>query len=189
MSLDVYTAATPNGWKITVMIEELVEAGVELPEVNLHTVSLGGEQFLPEFVAICPNQKIPAIVHDGPGDHGKLRHSPVSRRDVPVAAAAARRTALGRHPVALLAGSQHRPNLRQQAELYPLHQRRHRGPEGASTHALRQGVAAAPGAYWTGNSRNMPTSAATSSRSRTSRPGAGSDHGNGPRSISRASRE
>lgn len=65
MSLDVYTAATPNGWKITVMIEELVEAGVELPEVNLHTVSLGGEQFSPEFVAICPNQKIPAIVHDG----------------------------------------------------------------------------------------------------------------------------
>lgn len=65
MSLDVYTAPTPNGWKITVMIEELVEAGAELPEVNLHTVSLGGEQFSAEFVAICPNQKIPAIVHDG----------------------------------------------------------------------------------------------------------------------------
>lgn len=65
MSLDVYTAATPNGWKITVMIEELLEAGVELPDVNLQTVSLGGEQFSPEFVAICPNQKIPAIVHDG----------------------------------------------------------------------------------------------------------------------------
>ena len=37
MSLDVYTAATPNGWKITVMIEELVECGVELPEVNTCT--------------------------------------------------------------------------------------------------------------------------------------------------------
>ena len=65
MSLDVYTGATPNGWKITVMIEELREAGVVLPEVRLHTVSLGGEQFAPEFVAISPNQKIPAIVHDG----------------------------------------------------------------------------------------------------------------------------
>lgn len=65
MSLDVYTAATPNGWKITVMLGELEEAGVELPPVNLHTVSLGGEQFTPEFEAISPNQKIPAIVHDG----------------------------------------------------------------------------------------------------------------------------
>ena len=65
MSLDIYTAATPNGWKITVMLEELREAGVDLPEVNLHTVSLGGDQFTPEFMAICPNQKIPAIVHDG----------------------------------------------------------------------------------------------------------------------------
>ena len=65
MSLDIYTAATPNGWKITVMIEELTEAGADLPPVNLHAVSLGGEQFSPEFQAICPNQKIPAIVHDG----------------------------------------------------------------------------------------------------------------------------
>ena len=65
MSLDIYTAATPNGWKITVMVEELREAGVDLPPVNLHAVSLGGDQFTPEFMAICPNQKIPAIVHDG----------------------------------------------------------------------------------------------------------------------------
>ena len=65
MALDVYTAATPNGWKVTVMIEELKEAGARLPPVNLRAVSLGGEQFSPEFVAICPNQKIPAIVHDG----------------------------------------------------------------------------------------------------------------------------
>ncbi len=65
MALDVYTAATPNGWKVTVMIEELKEAGADLPPVELHAVSLGGEQFSPEFVAISPNQKIPAIVHDG----------------------------------------------------------------------------------------------------------------------------
>lgn len=65
MSLDVHTAATPNGWKVTVMIEELREAGVALPEVNYHAVSLGGEQFSEAFLAINPNQKIPAIVHDG----------------------------------------------------------------------------------------------------------------------------
>jgi len=65
MTLDVYTAATPNGWKVTVMIEELREAGVELPQVNWRTVSLSGDQFTDEFMAVNPNQKIPAIVHDG----------------------------------------------------------------------------------------------------------------------------
>lgn len=33
MSLEVHTGATPR-WKITIMIEELIEAGVTLPEVN-----------------------------------------------------------------------------------------------------------------------------------------------------------
>ena len=65
MSLDIYTGATPNGWKVTVMIEELREAGVDLPEVNYHAVSLGGEQFSDAFTTINPNQKIPALVHDG----------------------------------------------------------------------------------------------------------------------------
>jgi len=65
MSLEIYTGATPNGWKITIMIEELREAGAQLPEVNLHSVSLGGDQFTDAFTAINPNQKIPAIVHDG----------------------------------------------------------------------------------------------------------------------------
>ncbi len=65
MSLDIYTGATPNGWKVTVMIEELREAGVDLPEVNFHAVSLGGDQFSEAFTTINPNQKIPALVHDG----------------------------------------------------------------------------------------------------------------------------
>ena len=33
MALDVYYSATPNGWKISIMIEELREAGVNIPEV------------------------------------------------------------------------------------------------------------------------------------------------------------
>ena len=45
MSLDVYTAATPNGWKISIMIEELLEVGVDLPETNMHSIDLSsGEQ-------------------------------------------------------------------------------------------------------------------------------------------------
>lgn len=64
MTLDLWTAATPNGWKISIMIEELKEADVELPEVSVQTVKLmEGAQFTDAFTAINPNQKIPALVH------------------------------------------------------------------------------------------------------------------------------
>ncbi len=66
MALDVYTGATPNGWKISIMLEELREAGVELPETRIHMVDLSaGDQFTPAFTAINPNQKLPALVDDG----------------------------------------------------------------------------------------------------------------------------
>ena len=60
--IDLYTAATPNGQKIHIMLEEAA-----LP-YNTHWVSISkGEQFAPEFLAISPNNKIPAIVdHEGP---------------------------------------------------------------------------------------------------------------------------
>ena len=55
--IDLYTWTTPNGRKVSVMLEE---CGLEY---SVHTVNIGaGEQFKPEFVAICPNSKIPAIV-------------------------------------------------------------------------------------------------------------------------------
>ncbi|MDP6706183.1 MAG: glutathione S-transferase N-terminal domain-containing protein [Alphaproteobacteria bacterium] len=61
--IDLYTAATPNGQKIHIMLEE---CGLEYAE---HWISLGeGEQFDAKFLAISPNNKIPAILdHDGPG--------------------------------------------------------------------------------------------------------------------------
>lgn len=61
--IDLYYAATPNGRKITIMLEEL---GVPY---TLHWVAIGrGEQFRPDFLAISPNNKIPAIVDpEGPG--------------------------------------------------------------------------------------------------------------------------
>ncbi|MEM8936240.1 MAG: glutathione binding-like protein [Pseudomonadota bacterium] len=66
MTLDLWTAATPNGWKISIMVEELKELGVALPEMTVRTVKLlEGEQFTDEFTEINPNQKIPALVHDG----------------------------------------------------------------------------------------------------------------------------
>ena len=61
--IDLYTASTPNGQKIHIMLQE---AGLEY---KAHFVSLGeGGQFDPEFLEINPNNKIPAIVdHDGSG--------------------------------------------------------------------------------------------------------------------------
>jgi len=62
--IDLYTWKTPSGHKVSIALEEL-----EL-EYRVHPVDLGaGAQRRPEFMAINPNGKIPAIVdHDGPGE-------------------------------------------------------------------------------------------------------------------------
>jgi GSH-dependent disulfide-bond oxidoreductase len=61
--IDFYTWATPNGRKIAIMLEE-----VALPYRVINVDITSGDQFAPEFLAINPNGKIPAIVDpDGPG--------------------------------------------------------------------------------------------------------------------------
>ena len=63
--IDLYTWPTPNGHKIHIMLEE---TGLEY---RVHPVDIGaGEQFKPEFLAISPNNKIPAMV-DSQGPGGK----------------------------------------------------------------------------------------------------------------------
>jgi GST-like protein len=63
--IDLYTWSTPNGRKVSVMLEEC-----GLP-YRVHTVNIGaGEQFKPAFLAINPNNRIPAIV-DPQGPEGK----------------------------------------------------------------------------------------------------------------------
>jgi len=61
--IDLYYWPTPNGHKITMFLEE---AGVPY---TIRRVDIGkGEQFAPDFLAISPNNKMPAIVdHDPPG--------------------------------------------------------------------------------------------------------------------------
>jgi GSH-dependent disulfide-bond oxidoreductase len=55
--IDLYTWGTPNGRKVSIMLEE-----VGLP-YEVHPINIGqGDQFKPEFLAISPNNKIPAIV-------------------------------------------------------------------------------------------------------------------------------
>ena len=65
MPLELWTSPTPNGWKVSIMIEELREAGVDLGEVQVRTINLmKGEQFANDFTARNPNQKIP-VLRDG----------------------------------------------------------------------------------------------------------------------------
>jgi GST-like protein len=61
--MELWTAATPNGWKVSIMIEELIEAGANLGEVSVRNISLAkGEQFAEEFLAHNPNAKIPVLL-------------------------------------------------------------------------------------------------------------------------------
>jgi GST-like protein len=63
--IDVYSWATPNGHKIHIMLEE---TGLEY---SVHAVDIGaGDQFTPDFLAISPNNKIPAII-DNAGPEGR----------------------------------------------------------------------------------------------------------------------
>jgi GST-like protein len=64
--IDVHYWTTPNGHKITIFLEE---AGLQYRVIP---VNIGkGEQFTPEFLAISPNNRIPAIVDHEPPDGGK----------------------------------------------------------------------------------------------------------------------
>ena len=66
--IDLYTASTPNGQKIHIMLEV---SGLDYVE---HFIDLDkGEQFDPEFLKVSPNNKIPAIL-----DHDGLGGAPVS---------------------------------------------------------------------------------------------------------------
>lgn len=59
----LYSLATPNGVKATIMLEELLEAGHAGAEYDAWTVNIGsGEQFGSGFVGVNPNSKIPALL-------------------------------------------------------------------------------------------------------------------------------
>lgn len=65
MAMELWTSATPNGWKVTIMVEELKEAGVELPDIEIRNINLSkGEQFADDFIERNPNAKIP-VLKDG----------------------------------------------------------------------------------------------------------------------------
>ena len=65
--IDFYYWPTPNGWKVAILLEEL---GIDY---RMIPVNLGkGEQFAPDFLAISPNNRMPAILdHDPPAGYGE----------------------------------------------------------------------------------------------------------------------
>ena len=69
--IDLYYWPTPNGHKITLMLEELADAGAKL-EYRIFPVNIGkGDQFKPDYLAFSPNNKMPAIIDHAPADGGE----------------------------------------------------------------------------------------------------------------------
>ncbi|MGR5499562.1 glutathione-dependent disulfide-bond oxidoreductase [Vibrio sp. DNB22_10_4] len=67
-ALQLYSLATPNGQKVTIMLEELLALGKTEAEYDAYTIKIGdGDQFGSGFVAVNPNSKIPALL-DRTGD-------------------------------------------------------------------------------------------------------------------------
>ncbi|WMS85869.1 glutathione-dependent disulfide-bond oxidoreductase [Pleionea litopenaei] len=71
--LQLYSLATPNGVKVTILLEELLAAGVDEAEYDAWPINiLEGDQFGSGFVSVNPNSKIPALV-----DHSQTPKLPI----------------------------------------------------------------------------------------------------------------
>lgn len=71
--LQLYSLATPNGQKVTILLEELLELGITGAEYDAWLINIGeGDQFGSGFVDINPNSKIPALV-----DHSQTPALPI----------------------------------------------------------------------------------------------------------------
>lgn len=64
--IELYYAPTPNGWKISIMLEELGLPYTVFP-INIRN----GDQFKPDFLKVSPNNRIPAIIDRAPADGGE----------------------------------------------------------------------------------------------------------------------
>ncbi|WBM70306.1 glutathione-dependent disulfide-bond oxidoreductase [Buttiauxella sp. WJP83] len=61
--LQLYSLGTPNGQKVTILLEELLAIGVSEAEYDAHLIRIGeGDQFSSGFVEVNPNSKIPALM-------------------------------------------------------------------------------------------------------------------------------
>jgi len=74
--LQLYSLATPNGQKVTIMLEELLAAGITDANYDAWLVNIGeGDQFSSGFVDVNPNSKVPAMVDTSTTPETKLFES------------------------------------------------------------------------------------------------------------------
>jgi len=74
--LQLYSLGTPNGVKVTVMLEELLEAGHKGAEYDAWLINIGtGDQFGSGFVSVNPNSKIPALLDRSTNPHTRVFES------------------------------------------------------------------------------------------------------------------
>lgn len=74
--LQLYSLGTPNGVKVTVMLEELLALGFTGAEYDAHLINISdGEQFGSGFVGVNPNSKIPALMDHGTSPHTRVFES------------------------------------------------------------------------------------------------------------------
>jgi GST-like protein len=72
----LYSLATPNGVKVTVMFEELLALGIKEAEYDAHLINImEGDQFSSGFVAVNPNSKIPALMDYSTGKPTRIFES------------------------------------------------------------------------------------------------------------------
>ena len=77
-AIQLWSAATPNGWKVSIMIEELREAGISLPPIEVIPVDImAGEQFGDPFSGLTQTKNSGPCPRRSP-THGELRHFAVS---------------------------------------------------------------------------------------------------------------
>lgn len=68
----LHSLATPNGVKVTIMLEELIELGIKEAEYDAYTINImEGDQFGSGFVDINPNSKIPALIDNSGVESGE----------------------------------------------------------------------------------------------------------------------
>ena len=68
--IELYSFPTPNGHKVSIALEEL-DLEYEIISINI----IRGDQFMPEFLAVSPNNRIPAIVDRDPADGGTVERA------------------------------------------------------------------------------------------------------------------
>jgi GST-like protein len=67
--LQLYSLGTPNGQKVTILLEELLALGIKAAEYDAYLINIGeGDQFSSGFVGVNPNSKIPALVDKSEGE-------------------------------------------------------------------------------------------------------------------------